>query len=63
MPKYVACPFYRYDKGCKLVCEDMTIVFRDREQLKKYLNERCGSIKGYQRCVLAQKTNDTYGED
>lgn len=63
MPKYVACPFYRYDRKCKIVCEDMTLIFADRGELRRYLEERCGSIKGYKRCVLARKTSDKYEED
>jgi len=63
MSKYVACPFYKYDRENKIACEDMTLTFADRKQLRRYLKERCGNIKGYKNCVLARKTNKKYEED
>ncbi len=60
------CPYYRHEDPQVIYCKGITegnvlhLAFSTRVQAVKYKNERCYSIDGWHRCLIArlQKEND-----
>ena len=62
MGKYVACPYYRYDRDCRIFCEGGVRRFRDRERLRRHRARYCGRIGHYRECAVARKIDRRYEE-
>lgn len=62
MPKAIMCPYYAEpDFKHKISCEDRFVLkFLDQKHKRRYINEFCGSIRGWKRCKYAQALNKKY---
>lgn len=63
MPKKIECPFYMYDKGSCIRCEDNIKRFKNRKNLREYTGAICGDVHAYKSCRIAQKLIAKYEEE
>ena len=55
MPKWVDCPFYKYDLHNHIICEDSKVKFKSRVELRHHMKKYCGDVKEYKNCQVAMK--------
>jgi hypothetical protein len=60
MPKFIACPYYRYDTKNVIHCEGISKTFVDPARKKRQIDFFCASVVGWERCEWAQKLNRKY---
>lgn len=54
------CPYYRYERKNKIVCEDVARAFRDKEQKDKWMDQYCDDR--WEDCKWAAELNKIYQE-
>lgn len=56
--KYINCPFFKYIKEDKVVCENGRKVFGSKQEKNKYLKLYCGEVHDHKLCDIAQRNYD-----
>lgn len=65
MPKTWCCPFWRGEKKTEegryyVFCEGARLRFPDIGERKRYINERCAHVPGWEECTMAQHLLQRY---
>lgn len=58
--RYWCCPYWKYERKLKFICEAGTIHFFDRKAWSDYVERYCCDRNNWEKCTLAQSLNREY---
>lgn len=56
------CPFFKSERGLRLVCERGNIRFASAEERRRFIRDYCACGSGWEKCSLAISLLESYDD-